>query len=95
MSGPIDWDKQAHHFRPGRRAAEIAYDIGCSERVVYARAKMIGFDFVNGGLTAEKKPENQTINPAQILRGKIPDHMKPRPLEDMSSAPSNFVECDS
>lgn len=80
MPPAIDWKKHEHLFVPGVRAGQIAGQIGCCTRVVYARAKMMGFDFQNGTLVSEEKYQNRTVNYLATITGGI----RPRPLEGLS-----------
>ncbi|MBA7559094.1 hypothetical protein ES708_00707 [subsurface metagenome] len=80
MGKQIGWEQHEHLFQPGVTAGWIALRIPCCERVVYSHAKMMGFSFARGGLVADDRYENKTIDYLALL-GRAVTH---RPLEGLS-----------
>jgi hypothetical protein len=73
----INWKEHAHLFTPGRRADDIAAEIGCCRDSVYRGAKDLGFRFDRGSPTAEEKPENRRFNYLEWVKNGCPEKRKP------------------
>jgi IS30 family transposase len=68
---------------------DIARKVGCGIRTIERAAREAGIVPVNSW----SPYDNKRANYLKLLRAGFPS--KRRPLEDMSSAASNFMECDT